>query len=98
MRFLVGGAFPLFSAQMFAKLGAGWALTLLGFLCVVFFPAPIIFYVYGARIRKWSKMVPKQPVGSAPREKDQVHMDEPEERLGEEEDDRAARSRRASVV
>jgi hypothetical protein len=30
---------------MFLKLGAGWSCTLLGLLCVVFFPAPVIFYV-----------------------------------------------------
>jgi len=45
LRFLFGGFFPLFSTQMFKKLGAGWACSLLGFLCFVFFPAPILFYV-----------------------------------------------------
>lgn len=45
LRFLFGGFFPLFSNQMFQKLGAGWACSLLGFLCLVFFPAPILFYV-----------------------------------------------------
>lgn len=45
LRFTFGGLFPLFSTQMFLKLGAGWALSLLGFLCVLFFPAPILFYV-----------------------------------------------------
>lgn len=45
MRFAFGGVFPLFSLQMFQKLGSGWSLTLLGILCVVFFPAPVCFYV-----------------------------------------------------
>lgn len=30
---------------MFVKLGAGWSLSILGFLCVLFFPVPILFYV-----------------------------------------------------
>ncbi|KAK8047388.1 MFS multidrug transporter [Apiospora saccharicola] len=33
----------------------GYATSLLGFLCVAFIPAPIIFYFYGKKIRGWSK-------------------------------------------
>lgn len=58
MRFGFGAITPLFALQMFVKLGAGWACTLLGLLCVVFFPAPIIFFV--------RPPFPPRPVGLDP--------------------------------
>lgn len=34
-------------------------MSLLAFLCVALFPVPILFYIYGARIRKLSKYAPE---------------------------------------
>jgi hypothetical protein len=35
--------------------GTSQAMSLLGFLTVALFPVPILFFIYGARIRKKSK-------------------------------------------
>jgi DHA1 family multidrug resistance protein-like MFS transporter len=43
---------------MYHNLGVLWASSLLAFICVVFLPVPILFYIYGARIRKKSKWAP----------------------------------------
>lgn len=55
----VGAAFPLFSTQMFKNLGVPWAMSLLAFLCLALFPVPIVYYIYGARIRKMSRFTPE---------------------------------------
>ncbi|CZT18535.1 probable fluconazole resistance protein [Ramularia collo-cygni] len=55
----VGAGFPMFATPMFHNLGVPWAMSLLAFLCVALFPVPILFYIYGARIRKLSKFAPE---------------------------------------
>lgn len=59
LRSLAGAGFPLFATPMYHNLGVPWATSLLAFLCVVFIPAPIVFYYYGSRIRSWSAMTAK---------------------------------------
>jgi hypothetical protein len=67
----MGSAFPLFTAQMYERLGINWASTLIAFLALactrmpmwVFLsyvlPRPLIvsslFYIYGERIRVKTK-------------------------------------------
>jgi DHA1 family multidrug resistance protein-like MFS transporter len=58
IRSLAGGGFPLFATAMYHNLGVSWATSLLGFLCIAMIPAPILFYIYGAKIRKMSKFSP----------------------------------------
>ncbi|MCJ1229926.1 hypothetical protein MMC12_006597 [Toensbergia leucococca] len=58
VRSLFGAGFPMFATAMYHKLGVDWATSLLGFLALAFFPVPILFYIYGARIRKLSKYAP----------------------------------------
>jgi MFS transporter, DHA1 family, multidrug resistance protein len=58
IRSLAGAGFPLFATAMYHTLGVNWATSLLGFLCVAMIPAPILFYIYGAKIRKMSKFSP----------------------------------------
>lgn len=55
VRSLFGAGFPLFASQMYSKLGVPWATSLLAFLAVAMVPIPILFFIYGARIRGWSK-------------------------------------------
>lgn len=43
--------FPLFSAALYDRLGYQWASTLLAFLTVLMAPFPVLFFVYGKRIR-----------------------------------------------
>lgn len=54
----VGAGFPLFATPMFHNLGVPWAMSLLAFLCVALFPVPIVYFIYGAKIRKLSKFSP----------------------------------------
>ncbi|KAJ6506234.1 MFS polyamine transporter [Mycena vitilis] len=57
-RSLVAAAFPLFTVQMFNKLGVNYAATLLGGVGLILAPSPFLFYKYGARIRANSKFAP----------------------------------------
>ncbi|EUC36112.1 hypothetical protein COCCADRAFT_23995 [Bipolaris zeicola 26-R-13] len=58
IRSFAGAFFPLFTHAMYHNLGVPWATSLLAFICVAFIPVPILFYVYGARIRAKSKWAP----------------------------------------
>ncbi|RDW78288.1 hypothetical protein BP5796_06140 [Coleophoma crateriformis] len=51
MRNVFAGSFPLFTTQMFNKLGVDWAVSLLGFVSVSMIPIPFFFYYFGKRIR-----------------------------------------------
>ncbi|KAJ7466200.1 MFS general substrate transporter [Mycena galericulata] len=57
-RSLVAAAFPLFTVQMFSKLGVNYAATLLGGVGLLLAPMPFLFYKYGARVRTRSKFAP----------------------------------------
>ncbi|MCO5589964.1 hypothetical protein L7F22_043933 [Adiantum nelumboides] len=55
IRSAFGAGFPLFTTQMFNKLGISWACSLLGFLALVLLPIPFVLVKYGPRIRAMSK-------------------------------------------
>ena len=58
LRSVFAGVFPLFTNQMFDKLGVDWAVSLLGFVALAMVPIPFLFNVFGKRIRargEWSK-------------------------------------------
>lgn len=61
MRSLCGAGFPLFSTYMFNGMGIQWASTLLGCVAAVLVPIPVIFYLYGHKIRARSKLAPTFP-------------------------------------
>ena len=54
-RYLFSAAFPLFTVQMFQKLGIPWASSLLGFVALVQLPVPFLLFKYGKRIRARSR-------------------------------------------
>jgi multidrug resistance protein len=54
-RYLLGFAFPMFTLQMFERLGAGWATSILALLTLLMAPIPWCFWVYGPRLRAASK-------------------------------------------
>jgi hypothetical protein len=56
LRSLVGAFLPLAGPPMYNTLGLGWGNTLLGFLCVLMIPLPIVFYKYGKRLREIEKL------------------------------------------
>jgi hypothetical protein len=62
LRYAGGGAFPLFTVQMFSGLGIGWASSLLGFVSVALVPVPWVLYKYGKRIRAHSQYITIQEV------------------------------------
>jgi hypothetical protein len=51
LRYVLGAAFPLFTVQMYKRLGIGWATSLLGFVTVALLPIPWMLYKFGPRIR-----------------------------------------------
>lgn len=70
LRSLLGFAFPLFTRQMFNKMGNQWALTFLAFLALIMAPIPFVFYIYGPKIRARSTFAPQHkpaaPAAAAP--------------------------------
>ncbi|KAK3214711.1 hypothetical protein GRF29_19g1016949 [Pseudopithomyces chartarum] len=54
-RYTLGAIFPLFTVQMYEKLGIGWATSLLGFLSILMLPIPWVLFKYGPGIRKRSR-------------------------------------------
>lgn len=67
LRSLCGAGFPLFSVYMFEGMGIQWASTLLGCVAAVLVPIPVVFYLYGHRIRARSKLAPTfAPQGALP--------------------------------
>ncbi|OTB14694.1 hypothetical protein K445DRAFT_75548 [Daldinia sp. EC12] len=55
LRSLCGAGFPLFATYMFNGLGIQWAATLLGCVAAILVPIPVLFYLYGHKIRAKSK-------------------------------------------
>ncbi|KAL5084795.1 hypothetical protein Trisim1_011464 [Trichoderma cf. simile WF8] len=53
--YILSGAFPLFTTQMYRNLGIGWASSLLGFFAVALLPVPWIFFKFGKLIRSKSR-------------------------------------------
>jgi MFS family permease len=52
LRSIFGGLLPLAGRQMYATMGYGWGSSLLGFVSILLLPCPIIFYLWGERLRK----------------------------------------------
>lgn len=51
LRSLVGALLPLGGRKLFENLGIGWGSSLLGFIGLATIPVPVLFYLYGERIR-----------------------------------------------
>lgn len=51
LRSLAGALLPLAGLEMYNALGLGWGNSLLGFLSAAMIPLPLLFYLYGARLR-----------------------------------------------
>ncbi|KAI5481709.1 hypothetical protein MNV49_002935 [Pseudohyphozyma bogoriensis] len=101
LRSIFGAVFPLFTTQMFDRLGYHWALTLVAFLSLMLVPIPVLFYIYGERIRANSAFAPGHKAAPPPKtqaEKD-LAVEVAEADLAQEEDLELARSRsRASAA
>jgi len=64
LRSLAGAGFPLFSRYMFEGMGIQWASTLLGCVAAALVPIPVIFYLYGHKIRARSAFAPTFPANA----------------------------------
>lgn len=51
-RSVVGGVIPVFAPALFEKLGYGWGISTFAFVSLVLAPAPVLFYVFGERLRE----------------------------------------------
>ena len=52
LRSILGATLPLAGPSMYRTMGLGWGNTLLGFVCLVFVPVPILFLKFGRKIRE----------------------------------------------
>jgi hypothetical protein len=55
MRSLFTAGFPLFTPQMYVRMGTPWASSTLGFVGLTMAPVPWLFYLFGPKIRAKSK-------------------------------------------
>jgi len=55
LRSLFGVVFPLFVGPMYQNLGINWASTLVAFLALMCAPMPVVFYIWGQKVRRMSK-------------------------------------------
>jgi DHA1 family multidrug resistance protein-like MFS transporter len=81
LRSLAGAGFPLFSRYMFEGMGIQWAATLLGCIAVALVPIPVVFWLYGHKIRARSAYAPTYSVNTpaaAPGTADSSSSDEEE--------------------
>ncbi|OHF00731.1 major facilitator superfamily transporter [Colletotrichum orchidophilum] len=51
LRSLAGALLPLGGLEMYNTLGLGWGNSLLAFISVALIPIPLVFYIFGERIR-----------------------------------------------
>ncbi|KAI9760313.1 MAG: hypothetical protein M4579_001717 [Chaenotheca gracillima] len=78
LRSLAGACFPLFATYMFEGMGVQWASTLLGCFAFLLVPIPIIFIVYGHKIRQRSAFAPTAPKALASVTSNVSHASQPE--------------------
>lgn len=57
LRSLLGALLPLCGLEVYDALGLGWGNTLLGFLALGLAPIPVLFGVFGERLRKKQGLV-----------------------------------------
>lgn len=55
VRSIWGACVPLFTIQMYDRLGNEWATSLMAFIAAACCLIPFLFYIYGAKIRSYSK-------------------------------------------
>lgn len=51
LRSLLGALLPLGGLQMYNALGLGWGNSVLAFISLALVPIPVIFFIFGERLR-----------------------------------------------
>ncbi|KAK5945712.1 hypothetical protein PMZ80_002919 [Knufia obscura] len=77
LRSIAAAGFPLFARQMFNGLGIQYAGTLLGGFSALLVPIPVLFYLYGRKLREKSKFAPTMK--SKPQEEETSGSDDDDE-------------------
>ena len=54
VRYLVAGGVVMAARPMYERLGVSWTMTLLGCIATVLAPAPLLFYIFGKKLRRKS--------------------------------------------
>jgi len=96
LRSLFGAIFPLFTSQMYARLGIHWASSVPAFLALACVPFPFLFYRYGASIRvkcKFARVAQEKMV-----EMMEVEEEEEEEEGAGREGEEASTQAKGSAV
>lgn len=65
LRSLFGAAFPMFTKQMYEKLGTQWASSVPAFLALACMPMPFVLFRYGPAIRKRCKYAARAAAAAA---------------------------------
>lgn len=86
LRSLFGFAFPLFTSQMYEKLGIHWAATIPAFLALACVPFPFLFWKFGPQIRTRCKYASESAAFLA-KLQNQTQDDDSTEEEGVEEED-----------
>ncbi|KAJ5679032.1 hypothetical protein N7462_007276 [Penicillium macrosclerotiorum] len=55
MRLTAAGVMAVLARIMYKNLGIPWCLTLLGLIATVFLPVPYLLYIWGWKVRQWSR-------------------------------------------
>ena len=63
---------------MFNGMGIEWAATLLGLLATCMVPIPVLFYIYGKRLRAKSKFSPTMMLKPPPADDSESEDEEPQ--------------------
>ncbi|KAF2087706.1 MFS general substrate transporter [Saccharata proteae CBS 121410] len=76
LRSIMGGTLPLAGTKMYAAMGPHWAGTLLGLMELGLAPVPFVFYKYGDRIRRKSRLISemRRDMERAARKKEEMEV------------------------
>lgn len=74
LRSTMAAVFPLFADYMFTDMGIQWASTLVGCVAAAMIPLPIIFLLYGRKIRERSKMAPSPDIAQDKRRDEEAKL------------------------
>lgn len=55
LRYIVASVFPLFTVQMYQRLGTGWASSLFAFIALAMVPVPFVYQKFGPKLRARSE-------------------------------------------
>ncbi|KAI8930925.1 hypothetical protein NX059_011940 [Plenodomus lindquistii] len=57
LRSVMGGALPLAGPSMYAAMGPHWSATMLSLMEFAMIPIPVVFYLFGSKIREKSQLI-----------------------------------------